>query len=202
MKRAYMTMAVTGGLLLTTATPAAATTPSRFTMSGHYSYLSSYSDECTPEVEGRKVCTYVSLWASERPDGPDYLSMYLSEYVLDNGEHVSSSYAYGWREGDLPFTVTKDVTATLAPTTVTLESYDDEGGYQYREATVSASDTAAGAVSTVRRQERFTDGSCTYTNRVRESSAQVEGTITLDGLTYADQGWAATGDVRSSRRCR
>lgn len=61
-------------------------------MSGQFSYLYSYSDGCTPEVDDRMVCTSVSLSAAERPDGPDSLYVSVYEYVLDKGEYAGSSY--------------------------------------------------------------------------------------------------------------
>ncbi len=202
MKRVLVTTVVAGGVLLYAASPAAAAAKERFRMSGHFSYLEGYSTGCTPEVEGRQVCKDVRLSVGHGPDGPDLVSVEVYESVLQDGEDVgNTSYAYGSEEGDLPFTVTKDLSATLAPTTVLLSSYGEDGPL-HRWVTVSTSNTAVGPVSTTRDNFRFTAGNCTYMNKFRASSAQVEGTITFDGVTSPQRGHVDSGDVRSSRRCR
>ena len=201
MKRALVTTVVAGGMLLNTASPAAAAAPEGFRTSGQFSYLDSYSLTCTPEVEGRQVCTEWRLSATDGPEGV-FVSVEMFEQLSLNGEPVDNlSYAWSEKFGDLPFTVTKDLTATLAPTTLVVETVDDDGRHS-REVTFSASSTAVGPVGTTRSRDRFTDGSCTFTNSVRGSSGQVEGTIMMDGVTHPGRGGAGTSDVRSSQRCR
>ncbi len=200
MKRALVTIVVAGGLLSNAASPVAAAAPERFRTSAQFSYLNSFSVTCTPEVDGQQVCTDWRLSAEDGPEGV-FVSVEMYEVLMQNGVPVDNlSYAYSEKYGALPFTVTKDLTATLRPTTLVVETVDDNGR-RSREVTFSATNTAVGPVRTTRSRDRFTEGSCTITNSVRAFSGLVDGTITMDGVEYPTLGDARTRDERTSRRC-
>lgn len=207
MHKTVFTAALLGGLLVGGAAPAAAAPPEREKQSGTFTSLESLTSDCTSEPGGGETCTSIFLSASTHTSGTGSVSLSIETYT-DDGEGGSTpiSSEHGFVEGGSELAVTGDLSATLAPTTVVLQSYDctdqgcEEGGT--REVTVSASDTAVGPVGTSRERGTFKDGACTHKWSFTATSADVAGTITLDGVTYEEVGRVSTGDYRSMSRCK
>jgi hypothetical protein len=208
MRKTILTAALLGGLLVGGAAPAAAAPPEREKQSGSFASLYSNTEECTPAQEGGQTCTNIFLSASTDTSGMGYVSLSIETYALDGeGSYTPISFESGWVEGGSKLTVSNNLSATLAPTTVTLQSYNNCtpqgcGEGDSREVTVSATDTAVGPIGTGRQRGMFKDGNCMYKYSSTERSADVAGTITLDGVTYDETGRVSTGDYRAMSRCK
>lgn len=204
MRRAVLTAALLGGLLVGGAAPAAAATPEREKQSGSFTHLESYTSECTPQPAGGETCTSIFLFASTDTSGMGSVSLTIDTYLIDgDGDYIPIGFESGFVEGS-DLTVGSDLSATLAPTTLTLQSCTDEGceGAGSREVTVSASDAPTGPVRTSRERGKFKEDGCMYKWSSTSRSAEVAGTITLDGVTYDEIGQVSTGDYRFMSRCK
>lgn len=205
MRKALVVAASISGLLLTTAAPAAAAAPVREKDSGNFSSLNSSTSECNPEGAGQ-TCTDIFLFASTDTSGQGYVSLNIETYsVSEQGEFTHISSEFGFSEG-ASLTVTSDFDAMLAETRMTLqtftctpESCEEEVS---REVVVSASDTAVGPAFTSRQRGTFRDGTCTFRFSSTLTGAPVEGTITIDGVTYDETGTAEVGKYRVMQRCK
>jgi hypothetical protein len=206
MRKTTLAVALLGGLLVGGAAPAAAAPPEREKQSGTVTSLESFTEECTQEQGGGQTCTGIFLSASTDTAGMEFVSLSIETYMRDGEEFTPISSESGFAEGDAELTVNSDLSATLAPTTVTLESYDctDEDCELSgsREVTVSASGTAIGPVGTSRERGMFKEGKCAYKWSFTPTSADAAGTITLDGVAYDVAGRVSTGDYRSMSRCK
>ncbi len=206
MRNTTLTVALLGGLLVGGAAPATAAPPERVKQSGTSTSLESSTVECTAEQGGGETCTSIVLSAGTDTAGMDSVSLSIETYMRDGEEYTPISSEYGFVEGGAELTVGSDLSATLAPTIVTLESYDctdescEEAGS--REVTVSASGTAVGPAATSRERGKFKEGTCTYKWSSTSTSAEVAGTITLDGVTHHAAGPVSTGDYRLMSRCK
>jgi hypothetical protein len=102
----------------------------------------------------------------------------------------------------LDITVSGDeLTATLEETQVTLSSCDRRGCTETRTVTVSAADSG-GPVSTFTSRGSFKDGTCTFRYSESGQSAPVSGTLTIDGVTLAEEGQAGVSEYKVQQNCR
>lgn len=207
MRKTIVTAALLGGLLAGGAAPATAAPPEREKQSGTLTSLDTFTSGCTPEQGAGETCTGIGLFASTDTSGTGSVSVSIETYTLDEeGSFTPIRSEFGSVEGDPALSVSSDLSATLAPTTVLLHSYvcTDEGCEEggRREVTVSASDSAVGPVRTGRERGTLKDGNCMYKWSFTSTSAEVAGTITVDGVTYDEAGAVSTGDYRSMSRCK
>jgi hypothetical protein len=204
MRRIFSTLVVMGGLVMGAAIPAAAAPPMK--ESGTSSTLYSYTTSCEA-VKGRTVCTDIFLDAYTDTSGSSQVCVSVEQYAVGSRRSGSISSESGCTEVDpSAITVTSSLNATVSNTTVTLQSYncDRQGECTVtgtRDVTVSASDQPVGPISSGTSRGTFTDGDCTYRYTSTSTSAEVAGTITLDGATYDEQGFADTSVYKVSTRC-
>lgn len=193
-------------LVLGVAAPASAAPPVREKQSGTYASLYSFSSNCTTD-RGRTVCTDINLSASTDPTGVTFVCVSIDSYAVNRDRYTSISSESGCTETTAGvLQISDSMSATLAATTVNVVSYNCNRGRDCqaggsRDVTVSASDTAVGPVSSSSGRGTFTDGNCTYRYSFTASSAEVAGTITLDGVTYDESGYAEKGDYVTTSRC-
>ena len=200
MRRALLTTLALGGMLVGTAAPAAAAPPERMKESGSFAYLSSTTGDCREQGANRTTCSDITLDASTTSQGT-VVCVNTATYALDaNRERFKlRSSESGCTEVDAStLTVTDRLVATLAPTTVTLEGR----GSATRQVTVSAQDSPIGPIGTSAGRGTFTDGTCTFRYSYTEQSAEVAGTITLDGTTFHESGFAGSGENTVTQRCK
>ncbi len=180
-------------LLLVLAAPAAAAPPMR--ESGTQESLFSVSTTCSGST-----CT----------------DTIVNAFTIDSETLVVclSSFTYNPRTGRLvsqesgctetspeALTVTGDFTVTLSETAVTLASCDRRGCTEGDTVTVSARDSAVGPILTDSGKGTFSDGTCTSRYRFTSQSAQVAGTMTIDGVTLEQSGSASISEFTVSTRC-
>ena len=192
-RRSFVPLIAVPVLLLMLAAPVAAAPPMR--ESGTQQSLSSVATTCSGAT-----CT----------------DTIVDAFTVDSETLVVclSSYTYNVRTGRLvsqesgctetspgALTVTSDFTATLAPTAVTVASCDQRGCTEGRTVTVSAQDSAVGPVFSETGRGTSSDGTCTYRYRFSSQSAQVAGTLTVDGVTQPQSGFASISEFTVSSRC-
>lgn len=204
MRRAMFTSVMMTGLVLGTAAPAVAAPPEMEKQSGSYESLYSFSSSCTSG--SRSVCTDISLSASTDTSGFGETCVTIDTYSVNRGRYTPISSESGCTAGADTLTVRDDLTAVLARTTVTLESYDcgrqDCVVSGSRDVVVSAQDKPVGPVSTATGRGTFTSDGCVFRFSYSETFAEVAGTITLDGVTYDESGSVNKGDYRTTSRCK
>jgi hypothetical protein len=192
-------------LLLTFAAPVAAAPP--FRDSGTSQSLSSYSVDCQPQGS-RTTCTETGLEAFSI--SPTEVVVCVSEYTYTYSERTGRGRLVDERSGcsepvpssTLNVTVSGDqIIATLAETDVTFYECNRRGCTEGDTVTVSASDSG-GPVATYTNRGSFKDGTCTFRYSESGSSAPVSGTLTIDGVTMAEEGWASVSKFTVQENCR
>ncbi len=193
--------------MLTGAAPAAAAPVKE---SGTSSFLVS---ETTGQCTQKGTCTDIFLEAFTGTKEPGQVCLSISTYrrTSDGGRTAITDESGCAEATGAALSVSSD-TATLQPTTLTLEAFScqDDGEEDEalcsvtgrRDVTVAATDSANGPVTTSRDRERSTTGKCRFSYRSTTTSAPMAGTITVDGTTYVEVGRAGTTSYRlTSRRC-
>lgn len=191
-------------LLLIFAAPVAADS---LPESGTYKNLFSESSECVPEGP-RTTCTQTRINAYSISPAEVVVCAFTSTYtysdrtgrgrVVDDEGGCSDPID----ASALHITVAHDqLTATLAPTVVTLLGCKERGCTAARTVVVSASDSG-GPVNTYTSRDTFRDGTCTFRYRESGVTSPVSGTLTIDGVTMTQDGWAAQTDVSLEESCR
>ncbi|WP_448613817.1 hypothetical protein [Modestobacter sp. URMC 112] len=201
MRRAVLTTLAIGGMIVGAAGPASAAPPERMKNSGTYTSLFSYTEDCRQQGTSRSTCTNIGLNAYAIEDGTVSVCVDTATYVLSRERFSLRSAEYGCTDvAASSLTVTDTFVATLAPTTVVLTSESGRG--TTRTVTVSAEDSPVGPVQTSSGRGSFTDGTCTFRYSYTERSAPVPGTITIDGVTFEESGFASTGQNTVTERCK
>ncbi len=100
---------------------------------------------------------------------------------------------------------TKLTSATVAPTTVTLDTNDcDEAGctvVSSRDVQVSATLEGVGDLQTMKGRSSFNDGTCTYQFKTAGNVRMASGTFSLDGQAQSGEGSMAKSKDLTVVRC-
>ncbi len=201
MRRFVVPIIVVPMLLLALAAPALAAPPLK--ESGTSMYFSSYSTVCT---EGRSsTCTDTSLDVFST--SPDTIVVCVSTYTYSTRTYRTISQESGCTDeiSSDALTFTGDFTVSLADTSVTVSEVRcgprrcTESGT--RTITVSASDSAVGEIFSSSGRGTFSDGTCTYRYRFTDKSAELAGTMTIDGVTMDQFGWGSLSQYSVTTRC-
>jgi hypothetical protein len=145
-----------------------------------------------------EVCTETTVSAFLDPsDGTACLDILIS----DGGTFVSLE------TGCTPaptFTISKTLAASFGPTSIPLQTCDEnfDNCADSRTVIVSASDSPTGPVSTTSGHSTTRDGTCTTKTKFTDSSVSVAGTYTIDGVTTAETGDVSTHTEKSKTTCR
>lgn len=209
MRRSIVTLFAVVAMLIAVAGPVAAdTTPSGpFRESGTSKYLSSYSSDCTPQGS-RTTCTDTGLDAFSI--SPDEIVVCVYVYSYTYSDRTGRGRFIGSEDGcsdpiassGLVITVSRNqMEASLASTTVTLNRCNRRACTESRTVTVSASDSGS-PVATFTNRGSFKDGTCTFRYSESGYSAEVAGTITIDGVTIPETGYAQVSDYKVQSSCR
>ncbi|MDQ3690752.1 MAG: hypothetical protein M3406_12115 [Chloroflexota bacterium] len=200
MRRFIVPIIVVPMLLLALAVPTLAAPPLK--ESGTSKYFSSYSTACTEG--GSPTCTDTSLEVFSI--SPDTVVVCVSTYTYSTRTYRTISQESGCTETSSDaLTFTADFTVSLADTSVTVSEFScgprrcTEGGT--RTITVSASDSAVGEIFSSSGRGTFSDGTCTYRYSFSEQSAELAGTMTIDGVTMDQFGWGSLSQYSVTTRC-
>ena len=200
MRRIMVPVIVVPMLLLALAAPTLAAPPLK--ESGTSMSFSSSSTVCTEG--GSPTCT--DTWVDAFSVSPDTIVVCLSSYTYSTRTYRTVSQENGCSEtGSAALTFTSDFSVTLADTSVTVFKYTcgprrcTEAGS--RAVTVSALDTAVGPISTSSGRGSFTDGTCTYRYSYTDQSAELAGSMTIDGVTMDEWGYGSVSKFSTTVRC-
>ena len=133
----------------------------------------------------------------------------ISQYALSRrGEYRFISSESGCVRAPDALTIdTKDLSeATIAPTTVTLTTYDcTQRGCRVsatREVVVAAIFTGTGEVMTFSSRSTFDDGTCTYTYSGKGIGRNASASITLNDMIVDGSGFLSTATSLTKVQCR
>ncbi len=98
-------------------------------------------------------------------------------------------------------TISPELTVTLDETAITLFSCNRHTCTEGDTVVVSAQDSAIGPIFSETSRGTFTDGTCTYRFSSSSDSAEIAGTMTIDGVTLEQQfGYASISEFTVSSR--
>ena len=192
-------------LLATLAAPVAADTTKP--VSGTYNSLSSISVGCVPQG-ARTTCTetYVDVSTDTPPTVVVCVNVSTYTYSERTGRGRFISNESGCSDpidgSALAITVSHDLmTASLAPTPVTLFGCDRRACAETRTVTASASGTG-GPVESSTSRSSYKDGACMYRYSESLVTAELAGTLTIDGITIPGSGSAQVAEVKVLENCK
>ena len=194
MRRLLLPAFVIPVLLLAMAAPAVAAPPLK--ESGTQQSFYSVSSTC-----GGNTCTDRILDAFMVD--PQTLVVCLSEYTFNSrtGRMVSEQRNCDETSPEA-LTITSGWDVMLAETSIDTVQCGRRGCRTTGTIVVSADDTSTGLVFTSSDRGTFSDGECTYTYRSSGTSAEVAGTMTIDGVVYEQQyGQASITTYSTTIRC-
>ena len=191
MVRAATALAVLGGLVIATV-PAGAAEARTPVQVHRQESLSLSSSQCTPLPRREQRCTEVELHATAST-GLALVDLSIRTYVADPHGVQPGTFETGQATVARRLRVGGGLSARLRPTTVDLGS---------RRVVVSAVARPERPVVTHRERDRRSEGGCVVRTWSRERSANVVGTLTVDGVAHAAAvGRADSLVVRTQRRC-
>lgn len=193
------------GLLLVLAAPVAADTSKP--VSGTYKSTSIVSLDCVPQG-ARTTCTQTSVDVFTDVPPMVVVCVNVDTYTYSDrtgrGRFISNENGCSDPIDGSALTITASrdqMTASLAPTAVTLFGCDRRTCTETRTVMASASDTGGPVTQTVSRNF-FRDGTCTYRFSESAQTAEVAGTLTLDDVTMPGSGYAQLSEVKVTEICK
>lgn len=193
------------GLTLVLAAPVAADTSQP--VSGTYKSMSSISVDCIPQGS-RTTCTETSVDVFTDVPPMVVVCVNVNTYTYSErtgrGRYISNeSGCTDPIDGSaLTITAARDqMTASLAPTLVTLLACDRRVCTESRTVTVSAFD-AGGPIQASVSRSSYKDGTCTFRYSESAQFAEVSGTLTIDDTTIPETGFAQLSDVKVVETCK
>jgi len=180
-------------LALTLAAPASAA--ERVRESGTFHSFSSGSFVCSGNT---CTDTFVDAFSI----GNDTLVVCFNEFTYNVRTGRGTSEGGCTETVESALTISDDFTVTLAPTAVTLFSCNQRRCTEGDTVTVSAADEAVGPIQTVTGRVTIKDGTCTIRISFSDRFAEVAGTMTIDGVTIDQQGFASVSEQTMTTTCR
>jgi hypothetical protein len=159
---------------------------------------------CSPSG-GREVCTDTILSVGPNESGTPETCLDVFTYSYSSsGRFTFISDRNGCTPTGSNLTVGSNFSVTLAPTDITMRTCAAHKRLcsGATNATVSAHDTVSGAVTTATTRSTSVSGNCTTKSTTTETSAELSGTITIDGSSVDEQGFLDIFKVTSTTRCR
>lgn len=200
MRRFVVPVIIVPMLLLALAAPALGAPPLK--ESGTSKSFYSASTVCT--AGGSQTCTDTILEAFSID--ANTIVVCLSSYTYSTRTGRLTNQESGCTEtSSTALTFTGDFTVSLSNTSVTVTELNcgrrgcTEGGS--RTVIVSALDRAVGPVRTSTGRGSFTDGTCTFRYSFTEQSAELAGTMTIDGVTTEQSGFGSVAEFKTTSRC-
>jgi hypothetical protein len=135
--------------------------------------------------------------------GNDTLLVCFNEFIFNarTGRHISSQG--GCTEtSESTLNISNNFTVTLAPTDITLSSCNPRRCTEGDTVTVSATDTPIGPVQTATGRVTIKDGTCTIRISFSDRFAEIGGTMTIDGVTLEQTGFAVESEQTMTTTCR
>ena len=195
---AIASLAIPFALLLAVGTVLADTGPG-----GSGTNFSSFTETCSTSA-GRQVCTDTSVQAFTDEFGASQTCLDIFTYsVSSTGRFTFISDRFGCATtGSL--TIGSNYSVTLGSTVVPLQTCAAHKRQctGSTNVTVSASDSVVGDISTTTTRSTSVSGNCTTRTTTTETSANLTGTITIDGATSNEDGFLDIFKVTFTIRCK
>ena len=137
----------------------------------------------------RKSAPSMNLFVSSNEDGsdgPPCLEIFKYS-ISSNGRFTVISDEFGCASSGT-MAIGADLSVTLAPTDIPLDSCGRRNCSPSRTVTVSASDSPTGPISTTTTRSTTKDGSCTTKMTTTDQFVELAGTLTIDGTVYDETG--------------
>ncbi|HEY5628400.1 MAG TPA: hypothetical protein VIR16_02725 [Candidatus Limnocylindrales bacterium] len=205
MRRPIFALFTVMALILTAAAPVAADTSGQ--VSGTYKSISAFSQDCVPQG-ARTTCTETGLDVYTATPPMVTVCITQSTYTFSDrtgrGRLISSqSGCTDLVDGSgATITVTQDqLTATLAPTQITLTACDRRTCTEVGTVAVSAA-LAGAPVQPFSSRQTYKDGTCTYRHSETGNRADVSGSISIGAVTLTAAGSAQQSEIKVDQTCR
>lgn len=164
--------------------------------SGTFNNFSSFSTTCSGNT---CTDTGVDVFSGDA----ETLVVCFNEFTYNTRTGRPVSQRGGCTETDSSvLTISSSFSVSLAPTAVTLFNCNQRRCTEGATVTVSASDQAIGPIQTVTGRVTIKDGTCTTRITFSDRSAEVAGTLTIDGTTLDEQGFATVSSQTATTSCR
>jgi hypothetical protein len=151
---------------------------------------------------GRQVCTDTNLSVFPNGDGTELACVDVVTYsISSSGRFTFISDENGCAPAGT-LTVGTDLSVTLAATDVGLFTCNRRSCTPSRAVTVSANDTPTSPVVTTTTRTTTTVDGCTYRTTTNQQSAEVAGTLTIDGSPVDETGFVSVITEKSTVHCR
>lgn len=165
--------------------------------------FSSFTESCST-TGGRQVCTDTNVFAYSNGDGTSTGCLDVFTYSNSStGRFTFISDRFGCNP-DVSLTVGTNYSVTLASTTIALQTCaaHKRSCSGSTNVTVAASDTVVGDVAFTTTRSTTVVGTCTYKTTINDTSAQLAGTMTIDGTSLDEQGFLDIVKETSTVRCK
>ena len=187
---------IAAAVLLTLTLAAPVSAAERVRESGTFYQFSSVNFECSGNF-----CTETFIDAFSIDSG--IIAVCYNEFTFNARTGRGSSSDGGCAEvSDSALTISNDFSVTLAPTDIVLFDCNRRTCTEGDTVTVSASDDAAGPVTTATGRVTVKEGNCTIRISFSDASAEVAGTMTVDGETLDQSGFATVSEQTTTTTCR
>jgi hypothetical protein len=181
-------------LLLALAAPALAAPPLK--ESGTQQSFYSYADDCSGST-----CTQTGLYAYVLDAETLEVCLDITTFNWRNNRFVSGEFGCTLTDPSA-LDITAAFSVTLADTSITLLDCNRRGCTESRTVTVSAQDSAVGPVFSESSRGTFSDGTCTYRYSSSSQSAEIAGTMWIDGAAVDQWGYASISQYSVTTRCK
>jgi hypothetical protein len=137
-------------------------------------------------------------------DGTSQTCLDIFTYSISaNGRFTFISEQFGCVDG-ADLTVGADLSVTVAPTDISLATCKahKQSCTGATIVTASASDSVVGDIATTVTRSTTKVGNCTVKTTVRETFAQLAGTLTIDSTTLSEDGFIDVADQTTTEHCK
>ena len=165
--------------------------------------FSSSSSSCTT-TGGRQVCTDTNLYVFSNEDGsagPPCLEIFKYS-ISSNGRFTSISDEFGCAATSDTVAIGPDLSVVISATPITFDQCNRKTCTASRTVTVSANESPTGPISTTVTRSTTKSGGCTTRTTTTDQSADVAGTVTVDGAALDQTGFVDVFTSTSTTHCK
>jgi hypothetical protein len=152
----------------------------------------------------RQVCTDTSLYVFSNEDGsvgPPCLEVFKYS-ISSNGRFTVISDEFGCAAGSNTVAIGADLSVAISATQIPLDSCNRRTCTSSRTVTVSASDSPTGPITTTTTRSTTKSGNCTTKSTTTDQSAELAGTLTVDGTVYDETGFIDIFTTTETTHCK
>jgi hypothetical protein len=163
--------------------------------------FSTGTETCTTSG-GKTTCTDTSVSAQQDGSSYDVCADVFKYSISRRGDFTVISETYGCAIGVSTVTIGTDLSASIAPTDVPLQTCTNKSCTDAGTVTVAADGTPTSAIQTTSGRITTTDGSCTTRTSFTDKSVDVAGSMTFGSTTTSTTGFVSTHSETSKTTCK